>query len=263
MNKFVKLEGLPCLSFAHAAKFNAYENFLPANKNYIEITYIQSGNLKYLIGDECFVARQNDLSCNLFLAPMKVLTPEFHEHHTVCFHIPFTVCQSHIAGSYHLPLLTHMAEYGGKSISLIDEIIRLSTIHSERKLSCSGLFLQLIDLINDCNSKRNSTRHSDYKYVEKAKKYIYQNLGRQIEQREVAAYLKITPEYLCSIFKKTEGISLIHFINRIKLGKIASLVQKENIKLCNAIKLFGYSDPNYVSRLYKKYFGKNITDRNN
>ena len=85
MNRFVKLEGLPNLSFAHAAKFNAYENFLPANENYIEITYIQSGNLKYLIGDECFVARQNDLSCNLFLSPMKVLTPEFHEHHTVCF----------------------------------------------------------------------------------------------------------------------------------------------------------------------------------
>ena len=33
-----------------------------------------------------------------------------------------------------------------------------------------------------------------------------------------------------------------------------------NFDLYKAAEFFGYSDPSYVSRLYKKLFGSNITD---
>ena len=49
------------------------------------------------------------------------------------------------------------------------------------------------------------------------------------------------------------------FINRTKLRKIKTLIDRENMKLYQAAEAFGYSDANYVSRLYKKLFGKNIT----
>ena len=40
-------------------------------------------------------------------------------------------------------------------------------------------------------------------------------------------------------------------------------MEKENLKLYEASQLFGYSDANYVSFLYKKMFGRNITDKPN
>ena len=36
--------------------------------------------------------------------------------------------------------------------------------------------------------------------------------------------------------------------------------KNEHMNLNRAAALYGYTDPNYVSRIYKKYYGKNITD---
>ena len=78
-------------------------------------------------------------------------------------------------------------------------------------------------------------------------------------QRDIAAHLGITPEYLCSIFKKSEGVSIMHFINTVKLTSIRSLMEKDGLTLAQAAHLYGYADPNYVSRLHKQYFHINIT----
>jgi YesN/AraC family two-component response regulator len=37
-------------------------------------------------------------------------------------------------------------------------------------------------------------------------------------------------------------------------------MERENLRLYEAATRYGYTDANYVSRLYKRYFGKNITD---
>ena len=52
----------------------------------------------------------------------------------------------------------------------------------------------------------------------------------------------------------------MYYINRMKLDKIRLLMKNEHMNLNRAAALYGYTDPNYVSRIYKKYYGKNITD---
>ena len=71
---------------------------------------------------------------------------------------------------------------------------------------------------------------------------------------------EITPEYLCSIFKRCESVTLISFINKIKLDRIRTLMEKEGLTLAAAAPMYGYNDPNYVSRLCKKYYGMSLTD---
>ena len=77
----------------------------------------------------------------------------------------------------------------------------------------------------------------------------------------MAEYLKITPAYLCRIFKKVHGSSLMKYVNKTKLEGIRNLMASENIHLYEAAQLFGYQDANYVSSLYKKLFGYNITEK--
>lgn len=106
-------------------------------------------------------------------------------------------------------------------------------------------------------------RGADYgnlRYVERAKEYVFENLYKPVKERETAQFLGISPEYFCAVFKNTDGIPFQKFVNRVKLEKIRSLMEKEKMPLCKAAELLGYSDPNYVSRLYKKYFQRNLTD---
>ena len=51
----------------------------------------------------------------------------------------------------------------------------------------------------------------------------------------------------------------MQFVNRVKLSSIRMLMAKENVKLYEAAQRYGYSDANYVSKLFKKYYGINIT----
>lgn len=97
--------------------------------------------------------------------------------------------------------------------------------------------------------------------VQKAKNYIRLHINEPITQKEVASYLGISPGYLCSLFQKAEHTPLIQYVNRQKLTEIKILMEQKHLKLNEAASLYGYSDPNYVSRLYKNIFQHNITDR--
>ena len=54
---------------------------------------------------------------------------------------------------------------------------------------------------------------------------------------------------------------MMAFINRVKLEQIRTLMENNHLTLARAAEQYGYSDPNYVSRLYSKYFGTPITRR--
>ena len=54
---------------------------------------------------------------------------------------------------------------------------------------------------------------------------------------------------------------MMQYINRLKLENIKVLMEHTHLHLYEAAALYGYSDPNYVSRLYKRLFGHNITDK--
>jgi AraC-like DNA-binding protein len=52
----------------------------------------------------------------------------------------------------------------------------------------------------------------------------------------------------------------MRYVNRVKLERIRVLMEREHIPLARAAGLYGYADPNYVSRLYRAYFGVTLTE---
>ena len=66
---------------------------------------------------------------------------------------------------------------------------------------------------------------------------------------------------ICTVFKRTEGTTVMRYINRTKLENIKALMEHNNLRLYEAAALYGYADPNYVSRLFKQLFGYNITEK--
>ena len=258
--RHIRLCGTPAIKFAHVFDAQSYNHVLPCAENRIEISYVSAGKSLCEQGWERNESECYHVSCNLFDAPANVSAKGYHEHRTVCFTVPFEVLEEAGEGTFCLP--QHLALTAREKIhDLIDEIIRLYMLEPEKKWGLTGLFLQVLEEYSHIARRLFDKAFPAYSpYVNRAKEYIYQNLQRPISEREVAAHLGITPEYLCAVFKRANDVSLITFVNQAKLSRIRTEMERENLRLYEAAARYGYTDANYVSRLYKRYFGKNITD---
>lgn len=257
---FYKILSLPQIEFAHTYSAEKYSSVLGRREASVEITYISNGCLQTETYGEKADADKDDILCNMSLTPLRVFASSPHEHHTVRFNVKFEKTDKSDKNSLLLPRITKKSPKSHICQALIDEIIKQHALAPDDKIRCAGLFIRLLTELDNINREALIPDYTSTRYTEQIKSYIYENIRNKIVQRDIARKLGITPEYLCAVFKKSEGISVITFANRIKLERIKELMDKENIPLCKAAEFYGFSDPNYVSRLYKKYFRINITD---
>ncbi len=244
--RYIRINTLPKTLFAHFFGAEKYEKILPVRKNRIEISYISEGQMTTnKISKEKYA-----VSFNLFDKETYISSFSFHEHRTVCFSLEYDVFDTKKDGAIRVPEYLLLSEYG-RCHELIDKIIQIHTISPENELLLSALFLELI--FEYSKQSENPRELKSSIYADRAKEYVFSHLHEPITQKEVADALHITPEYLCAVFKKANGISFIKFVNLTKLSKIDDLIKRENLKLYEAAEIYGYNDPNYVSRIRKKY----------
>lgn len=96
--------------------------------------------------------------------------------------------------------------------------------------------------------------------VEKAKSYITSNFSKELSLEDMAKEVGISPYYLSKLFKEAEGINYIEYVTkkRIDFAKEQLAASDKSIKeICHES---GYSDPNYFSRIFKKWTGVTPTE---
>lgn len=258
--KTVEIKSLPTVRFAHIYHAPAYSNLF-AVEGKMEVAFISEGSVSVVCNGETYEAQKGDIIC-LPYAPhqIRVQACAYHEHHTVQARLIWEE-QEGINGLY-LPIVTPSRLNTKGARNLIDRFISTPLLFKDSPTKGATLFLELLCEIDRCNrAAQKSTLPSDVRYATRAKEYVQSNLRFPITQKSVASHLSITPEYLCAVFKKTEGMTFIKYVNIEKLSAIQNLMEKEHVHLYEAAAQFGYSDPNYVSRLFKKYYQYNITEK--
>jgi YesN/AraC family two-component response regulator len=229
----------------------------------MEITFISEGSISIEYKGKEYIANKGDIILNPYdYDQINVKADAYHEHHTVFANLKWSP-KNDISGLY-LPLITP-AHFNTRAVAnIIDQFIRNQLTFKESKTKGASKFLELLCEIDQCNRKQTDSKlPSEVLYTQHAKKYVQTHLYLPITQKSVAEYLSISPEYLCFVFKKVEGISFQKYVNYEKLEAIKNLMEKEPVHLYEAAAFFGYTDPNYVSRLFKKYYGYNITATKN
>ena len=255
--KKLQLHSLPVYAFAHIHKADHYHHTIPSNHTRLEVSYLAEGSLTVETSEGKVELRKGDISC--FHSSAMIHTDSYHCHHTVCAGVEWQFSDS--PGHLLLPSVTPACAATKEIEELIDQFIYQTYLYenSPEKAACD--FLQILCKIDQCNRKFEEQDNSGSSIlVSRAKKYIHRNLYVPLTQKEVAAHLNITPGYLCSIFRRSEHISVMKYINMLKLKQVRELMEARGMKLYEAAALLGYSDPNYVSALYKKTFGHNITN---
>lgn len=105
------------------------------------------------------------------------------------------------------------------------------TIRSCRKQSCPDILYQCIEIIENS---------------------YFQN----ITLHEVASLIGVSPPYLSRVFKKEMGINFIDYLNKIRIEKAKELLGNEDIKIHEVSEKVGFNNPEYFTRIFKKYIGQ-------
>lgn len=95
--------------------------------------------------------------------------------------------------------------------------------------------------------------------VEEAKQYIENNFSDDLSLEYLAKELGISPYYFSRLFKEEEGVNYIDFLTKIRMDYAKEALQKEEKSIKEICVEAGYSDPNYFSRIFKKWTGKTPT----
>ncbi len=99
--------------------------------------------------------------------------------------------------------------------------------------------------------------------INKAKKYVEDNIGADIALTEVANHVALSANYFCNLFKQKTGNNLLDYIVSEKMEKARSYVITTNLKIYEIARLVGYNDSKYFCTVFKKFFHCNPTELRN
>ena len=91
--------------------------------------------------------------------------------------------------------------------------------------------------------------------IDRAKEYIEENFRRDISLDDVSREVDISPYYFSKLFKQETGRNFIEHLTEIRLKNARDLLQNSQLSIKEICVQSGYSDPNYFSRIFKKYEG--------
>lgn len=102
--------------------------------------------------------------------------------------------------------------------------------------------------------EENRERQSE-SVMEKAKAYIRENFQKELTLDEVSKIVDISPYYFSKLFKQETGENFIEYLTKIRMKNAEMLLQDSHYSIKEVCIMSGYGDPNYFSRIFKKYEG--------
>lgn len=92
--------------------------------------------------------------------------------------------------------------------------------------------------------------------VEGAKEYIAEHFSdSDVSINKLCAHLHISPAYFSSIFKKETKMTFVNYLTQVRMDAAKVILKTTNLKSFEVAEKVGYSEPNYFSYCFKKYFG--------
>ena len=85
--------------------------------------------------------------------------------------------------------------------------------------------------------------------------YMDANYRSKITLAELAEHVHLHPNYLCAIFKRNSGQTIVEYLNILRVGKARNLLNKGKLSIAQVAEQVGFSDIDHFSRTFKQHYG--------
>ncbi len=284
MNLYTQFEILSFdrIAFAHSLSANNYRYTLqnqgygiygdtPEDGAVLEIGFVEQNPILLTYEDKEYRLDEN---CIFVIPPnctfgVRTLDKGIHRHTSVEFLIKcrncFTdACPPPSGNTLSLPMILPPSQSSKDVISLIRSIVlEKNTRHSRSYFEECADFMLLLHKLSYLAQEvvgGDGITPANHRYSTQAKAYVSENIGKKVTVSEVAAAVGLSKNYLTNIFSASEGITLTEYINRRKLSYMVELIRRYGYTLAEAGEHVGYTDVNYISRMFKRYYGMTVTE---
>ena len=97
-------------------------------------------------------------------------------------------------------------------------------------------------------------------YSEMVVSYIIKNYRKKISVLEIADEFGLTPNYLHAIFKQVKGTTIIDYLTAYRMNLAKTYIERFGLRAYEAAQMVGIDDPAYFSRVFKKLYGKSVSE---
>lgn len=138
---------------------------------------------------------------------------------------------------------------------LIQSMIELENSSEKNKSlhSSSLVYTLLTALIRHRVSASNQLLNKHNLRIEPVIRYINHNYGSLITLDRLAEIAMITPQHLCTLFKKSMNTTLMHYINSVRIQKSKELLlSSPSLSIKKIAEIVGFEDTNYFGIVFKR-----------
>lgn len=102
--------------------------------------------------------------------------------------------------------------------------------------------------------------HCKNPIINRALRIIRNEYNMDISLESISERLKISSEYLSSLFNKELGVKFITFLTQYRVDQAKRLLKGGKLKIYSISQMVGYNDVGYFCKVFKKYTGMSPRD---
>lgn len=165
-----------------------------------------------------------------------------HYKNSMMVHIYIVRCAAG-EGGLNQELCLRLAESYSQQCELASTIDELTAISRRLRLD----FCQRVHNLNKFET--------DSITINRAIRYIYEHRMEKLDADYISSALGISSSYLCSEFKSKTGLSIVTYIQQVKIDTAKQLLRNTDYSLSEIASYLSFSSQSYFQTIFKKVVG--------
>lgn len=145
------------------------------------------------------------------------------------------------------------------SSTMMKQVDKIPTVSQMYGWICS-IFNRYTQMVRD-----EKKAESNNNMIEQCRQYVLAHYKEKITVGDIADYIGRSPNYVSAVFKEKTGETLVHYINREKIGAAQNILKYSELDVATVANFLSYSSQAYFGRVFKEITGetpKHYKDRN-
>ena len=171
----------------------------------------------------------------------------------VCISVITLLSRAAIRGGVHPEIAFTMCDSYAMKIETMQNLVELSSLMH----GAQNHFATMVHVINQGKSKASDHEVAKVKHpqVERCKNYVYNHLHGRVSLGDAAEALGISPKYLSTLFKRTEGIAFCDFVIREKIEVAKQLLLYSQLSYSEIAATLGFATQSHMGKCFREWTG--------